>query len=144
MVEKTSKQLLSYAELSNVERGTKKQFGILKGAYPPSYWTPSQPSSMPARGPGSTWTPTGTTSALPAMAALPAAAYSTTLATVTRGQTLAGRARGISSIALIKTTGAASGTPLKNLRTMKRSQSPSTGPEEPVPRRVQQQKNIST
>ena len=47
---------------------------------------------------------------------------------------------GISSIALIKTTGAASGTPLRNLRTLKRSQSPLTGPGEPMPRRVQQQK----
>ena len=93
---------------------------------------PSQPSLMPARGPGSTLTPMGMTSARPAVAAARTAAYHTTLATTNRGRTLAGLARGKSSANQTGTTGAASGTPSRNLRTSKRSQSPSTGvPREP-------------
>ena len=58
------------------------------------------------------------TSALLAVAAARTAAYPTTLATGASLPTLAGRARGKSSANQTGTTGAASGTTSKNLKTL--------------------------
>ena len=87
---------------------------------------PFQPSSMRATGPGSTSTPTGTTRGRLGVAAARTDVYPQTRGTTISGQTLAGRAKGAFSTALMRTMDAASPTPSRSPKTLLGCASPST------------------